>query len=377
MSPLVAVAGGTGNLGRTIVEGIIADAKFEVVILARKIVTVDYTSVEALTRVLEDNKVHTVISVLNTMGDGAEPELHLITAADRAATTKRYIPSIWGGKYTEELATHFPIAKDKLEAIAIVFKVDWFTGYFADYYVAPHIKTYMTILHAVVDVTNNRATIPGSGDMPVAFTHTLDIAKLVAASLTLPKWEPETYMIGDKLTFNDLVALAERVKGVKFKVTYDSVHALKAGTVSELPSHPEIYPFFPKDRVQGLLATSGLMFEDGIYNLKPKRTIDQAFPELKVRNMKALMEEAWKGNVGEVACMMVLHRQPPQGKMSPQDTLIIRTALQICCRISRSSILALPPQIQRQRGRKKNKEDEQKEPDEYTQDHPNIIFHHQ
>src|SRR5689334_570142 len=81
-----------------------------------------------------------------------------------------------------------------------------------------------------------------------------------------------------------------------------------------------------------------------------------------------------RGCVGEVACMMMLHRQPPQGKMSPHDTLIVRTALQICCRISRSSILVLPPQIQRQRGRTKNKEDEHQEPHEYTQDHPNIIF---
>ena len=80
--------------------------------------------------------------------------------------------------------------------------------------------------------------------------------------------------------------------------------------------------------------------------------------------------------VGEVACMMVLHRQPAQGKMSPHDTLIVKTALQICYRISRSSILALPPQIQKQRGGTKNKEEEDKQPDQYTQDHPNIIFHH-
>lgn len=37
MSSLIAVAGGTGNLGRTIVEAIVADGKFEVVILARKV----------------------------------------------------------------------------------------------------------------------------------------------------------------------------------------------------------------------------------------------------------------------------------------------------------------------------------------------------
>lgn len=60
----------------------------------------DYTSIDALTKVLEDNRIQTVISALNTMGV-AEPELNLIAAADRASTTKRYIPSIWGAEYTE------------------------------------------------------------------------------------------------------------------------------------------------------------------------------------------------------------------------------------------------------------------------------------
>lgn len=170
----------------------------------------------------------------------------------------------------------------------------WFTGYFANYYIAPHIKTYITILHAVVNVGNNRAAIPGSGNMPVAFTYTLDITKFIAASLTLPKWEPKTYIIGDKLTFNELVALAKSVKGVKFNITYNSLHILEAGHMSELPSHQAIYSVFPKDRVQSLLSVSGLIFESSIYNLKTRRTINQSFPSLKLINMSKLMEKAWK-----------------------------------------------------------------------------------
>jgi hypothetical protein len=61
---------------------------------------VDYTSIDTLTKVLEDNRIQTVISALNTMGV-AEPELNLIAAADRASATTRYIPSIWGAEYTE------------------------------------------------------------------------------------------------------------------------------------------------------------------------------------------------------------------------------------------------------------------------------------
>ncbi|KAM5361869.1 hypothetical protein ACJA88_014287 [Fusarium oxysporum] len=294
MSSLIAVAGGTGNLGRTIVEAIVADGKFEVVILGRKhdekkekeigarIIPVDYTSIDTLTKVLEDNRIQTVISALNTMGV-AEPELNLIAAADRASATKRYIPSIWGAEYTEAFAEKFPLGHVKL-AVARALEstklehTTWHTGYFADYFLAPYVKTHMTILNVVIDVANNTAAIPGSGNVPVVLTYTMDIAKFVAA-----------------VTWNELVALAESIKGVKFSVIYDTVGSLKAGNVTELPSHPAMYSFLPKEQLRGILATFGLMFDSGLFDLKPQHTIDQDFPDIKVRNMKELMTEAWKG----------------------------------------------------------------------------------
>ncbi|KAM6517763.1 hypothetical protein FSOLCH5_006531 [Fusarium solani] len=113
MSSTVAVAGGTGGLGRALIEAILADGKFDVVILTRKydeekekqigarILPVDYTNIEALTKVLEDNAVHTVISTLNIISS-TEPELNLIAAADKSALTKRYVGNVWGVDYTDE-----------------------------------------------------------------------------------------------------------------------------------------------------------------------------------------------------------------------------------------------------------------------------------
>ncbi|KAL6364516.1 hypothetical protein LRP88_01918 [Fusarium phalaenopsidis] len=306
MSSLVAVAGGTGNLGRTIVEAIIADGKFQVVILAReanaekekqigaKILPVNYADVDGLTKVLEDNNIETVISTLNTMGV-AEPELNLITAADRAKSTKRFVPSIWGAKISDS----FPIAKAKLAVTAALEKTSleytsWLIGYFADYYIAPHLPSHMTILRVVIDMANNAAAIPGSGDVPVAFTYTVDLAKFVSASLSLPKWQPETYLVGDKLTWNQLLALAEAAKGTKFSVTYDPVDSLKEGKVSELPSHAAMYGFLPKEQLQGILATFELMFEAGLFNLEGP-SIVKDFPDIKLMTMKELLTEAWEG----------------------------------------------------------------------------------
>jgi hypothetical protein len=47
----------------------------------------------------------------------------------------------------------------------------------------------------------------------LVFTHTRDTAKFVAASLGLENWDVETYVMGDKMTFNEVLKVAESVKG--------------------------------------------------------------------------------------------------------------------------------------------------------------------
>lgn len=310
MSHVVAVAGGTGGLGRTIVEAIIETGKFELLILGReanselekdlgaRIVPVDYTSVDALAKTLEDNKVDTVISTLSGLV-GPEPDFNLIAAAEKSSTTKRYVPNTWGTKSTKEVVAIFHPAKAKSQFLEVLAKTSleytaWYPGYFMDYWVAPRVKSYLKIFHPMVDPVNNVAALPGSGNTPVVFTHTSDTAKFVATSLSMPSWAPETYVIGDKISPKELLAIAEEVKGTKFQVTYDPLEDLKAGKVTELPSHPQLYPFFPKERLQGFLSVLGLIFEQGHFDLKPDRTINQDFPEIKAGTFRELFTKAWK-----------------------------------------------------------------------------------
>lgn len=75
---------------------------------------------------------------------------------------------------------------------------------------------------------NNAAGIPGDGNTPVTFTYTFDIARFVVAALDLEKWPRELRIVGDELTFNEFLAIAEEVKGLKFNVAYDDVGKLKA-----------------------------------------------------------------------------------------------------------------------------------------------------
>lgn len=77
----------------------------------------------------------------------------------------------------------------------------------------PYIKTHLSPLTFVVDMTNKAVAIPGTGNDPVAFTYSLDVAKFVEAALGLPKWEETTFCYGEKMTWNSFVQLAEEARG--------------------------------------------------------------------------------------------------------------------------------------------------------------------
>jgi uncharacterized protein YbjT (DUF2867 family) len=306
---VIAVAGGTGNLGRAIVDALVSEGKHTTVVLARqasaskekeigtRILAVNYGDIDALTTILETNKVEVVISTIDVT-QGAESEHALIQAAAKSSVTKRYIPSSWGIKYSERMATYFPIAKLKigtvqaLEATSLEYTTV-INGYFLDYFV-PKVKSYMPPMAFVLDIANNFAAIPGSGDVPVVLTHTFDIARFVAALVAQPKWEKESYIVGDRVTWNEFVRLAEEAKGTKFTVVHDSLEKLRAGQITELPSHPSLYPFFPKPMLQGFFAAFGIGSEEGEFDLRPAHSLNDDFPDIKPRTVKELLSEAWK-----------------------------------------------------------------------------------
>ncbi|KAF5255614.1 hypothetical protein FOXYS1_13965 [Fusarium oxysporum] len=102
---IVAIAGGTGGVGKTIVEHLQHHGAHKLFILGRKapaestpesptFLVVDYSNVEALTILLEDHKIDTVVSAINLETDaGGQSQLSLIAAAEKSQTTRRLIPS--------------------------------------------------------------------------------------------------------------------------------------------------------------------------------------------------------------------------------------------------------------------------------------------
>lgn len=105
----LAVAGGSGSIGRAIVQALEKSASHEFIILSRehsvdpKVVTVHFTDIEGLKGVLEQHEVHTVISAVSLQSDDSgRSQMNLIEAADQSRCTRRFMPSEFGAHYKTE-----------------------------------------------------------------------------------------------------------------------------------------------------------------------------------------------------------------------------------------------------------------------------------
>lgn len=126
-------------------------------------------------------------------------------------------------------------------------------------------------LTLAIDIANKKAAIPGSGDVPVVFTYSFDVGRFVAALLPAAQpssWDEESYMIGDKRTLKEVLAIAEDVMGSKLETTYDSLETLRSGRVTELPAQAAVYPYLSKPALQGMCAVFGRLFE-GSFDFEP------------------------------------------------------------------------------------------------------------
>ncbi|KAK5994724.1 Oxidoreductase BOA1-like protein [Cladobotryum mycophilum] len=293
---VVAIAGGTGNVGRTIVETLIESAKHRVIVLGRGessststtaacLVVVNYTDVDATAQLLKQHQVHTVISTIQVANeDTSVAEVNLIKAAELAGSVKRFIASGWGALPNErspaiafQRASDGELRKTKLEWTRFV------VGFFLDYYGIPYIKTHLPPMSFAVDMANKKAAIPGTGEELIALTYSFDLAKFVTAFLDLSCWEEVTYCYGEKTTWNAFIEVAENVIGSRFEVTYDPIEKLLEGKVTELPSHKKELAMspFPEPIARQLLAILGVWSVGGQFDIPIDKALNQKFPKIR------------------------------------------------------------------------------------------------
>ncbi|ETS73721.1 hypothetical protein PFICI_14667 [Pestalotiopsis fici W106-1] len=329
----VAVAGGTGRLGLTIVKAL-KQSEHNVIVLSRRsspnprvapTIHVDYSNVESLQKVLHDHNIDTVISTMSlfTEAEGVA-QLNLIAAAENCQNTQRFVPSEWSIPLRKDHVDSLPSLQARLQAVEALKRSGleftlFYPGWFMDFYGLPHIESEMGPFPFAVDIENKAAVIPGSGNVPVVFTYTPDIAKMVVASLDLEKWPEHSYIIGDKMTFNELLALVEEVKGSvcytlfsvtfhdafsnqfdtsqtggKFSVSYNTIAEMKSGKIVELPAQKECYnDENGKENFQKLVVAYAVYVEAGDFDFPAAATLNATLPDVRTMSVKEFLYNAW------------------------------------------------------------------------------------
>lgn len=172
-------------------------------------------------KILQDYNVEVVISALALFTEeSARAQMGLINAAIGSGTVKRFIPSEYGINYSHPgLVDFHPQAQWWLDAADVLrtSHLDFtriIFGWLLDHYGLPHCKSHMKPFNFALDFQNRRAALPGNGNFPVTFLHSVDVAKYVAALLDeQAKWPETSAFASSKLTWNELVSIAERVMG--------------------------------------------------------------------------------------------------------------------------------------------------------------------
>ena len=240
----VAVAGGGGGIGSDIAQAILKTKKHSLIVLSRSaqpnltlqgvdVHIVDYSSVEQLTSSLKG--IHTVISCIAAYGNtSTASELALLEAAKQAGAI-RFVPSEWNSDchdivqlYAGKSIVWKAVRSSGLEYTRFtngLWMNVWGPGCVADEEKA--LGAYGKRPAFAIDLKAGTAIIPGDASQKVVVTRTQDVGTYVAAALDLPKWEAESRIVGDRLSFGEVVELAKTVCGKELHVTNLSVEDLE------------------------------------------------------------------------------------------------------------------------------------------------------
>jgi hypothetical protein len=164
------------------------------------------------------------------------------------------------------------------------------TGFFLDYFIpSTHHTSHVKSPFKLVDVHRNVATIPGTGNDAIHFTYTFDVARYTAALLAFEAWERNYYVVGDVRTWNEVLGIVERAKGVSFLVNYSPVEMLGRGEMYSLPDkrgekNAGMLPY--------LMAKSGLWFTQGLAAKREGVCLNELVGEVR----PLTFEDAWGGD---------------------------------------------------------------------------------
>lgn len=307
----VAIAGGLGQLGRCLVDGLAAQSSHCIYVLSRnssniqlpsgvKVLQVDYDDTAALTKVLDGYNIDTIICALGILHAAASrSQLNLIRAAGASSVTRRFVLSSFESMHTKSQIESNPLARHVFDGIEEIEKTNLeytriVNGWFLDYYGMPHWPTHLHPWNSVINVERKWAVIPGDGTAEANFITTQDLCKFISKLIDLETWPKVTYIIGDKISFNRLLQLAERARGCRFEVVYDNLETLKSGKISFVEKFASTGITDPIEH-ERFLATLHYEAGTGSFVVVPggTATLNAHFPDIKITTVEEFLEKCW------------------------------------------------------------------------------------
>lgn len=103
-------------------------------------------------------------------------------------------------------------AADRLKASSLKY-TRVIPGFFMDYWGMPNIQTNLHPYSFGIDIGSGTAAIPGDGTDVICMTYTYDMATYLGKALDLDEWPEFSVIVGDQVTYNELLAMAEEITG--------------------------------------------------------------------------------------------------------------------------------------------------------------------
>ncbi|KAK8101495.1 hypothetical protein PG999_011869 [Apiospora kogelbergensis] len=323
----IAIAGGSGQVAREIIDALVAAGKHEITIFSRgknepdglptgiKWQTVDYQDKNGLVRDLQG--IHTLLSFVQLLSDpNQESQRNLIDAAILAGV-KRFAPSEYGSKGTVDMGwwDGKQRIREYLEEVNRTENVLEYTlfqpGLFLDYLAFPH-KTakYVEPLQLGFDLGKYRAmAVEDHEDAIVTLTTSADLAAIVACAVEYEGTWPTTGGIsGNRLTFSQVIAIGERVRvgsltrvrvttGRPFDVGKVRLEDLEAGELKTSWNSQALHKAVSQDQASTFqkMVPIGFLLSSVKGAWDSSNEMNQLFPDHTFTSAEEFLREVWEG----------------------------------------------------------------------------------
>ncbi|PGH11857.1 hypothetical protein AJ79_04654 [Helicocarpus griseus UAMH5409] len=246
----VAIAGGSGQVAKEVIDALIAANKHDITVLSRNFPPtgvvprvhwrkVNYNDKWDLVGALRG--IHTLLSFIQLLSDPEQQAQKNLIDAAIDAEVRRFAPSEYGSAGT----IHMPwwsgkqIIREYLRKVNEDKRVSKYTlfqpGLFLDYLASPY-KTakHVEPLDTVFDFQNCRTTlVDGHENAIMTMTSVADLAAVVARAVEHEGQRPEIGGVrGNRVTFSQIVQIGEKIRGRPFIIEKVKIEDLEGGVLN-------------------------------------------------------------------------------------------------------------------------------------------------